>query len=333
MWIDTPLLLRQAMRQAISETLNTHRPGKKQDIALIGSRRSGSTLLMQVLGHAPGLKSSDQPFAPPTATAAQMRHLGWPAGGIFVAPDAAMRARLLRYMTDMREGRLHVQEPWRFWRGDFHWRSNRLLLKTTAASYLRPLLEEAGFMPILYFRHPVPQALSCARNKWGDKLDLFLRNRPLCEDLLSAELRLEVDRLQAEGSELERYVLCWCLENMPLFPDLASGVPAIFYEDMVLDPDGTLNRLAELCDIEPTPRMRAMFGNASNSVRGLSDSEGAAAIRAGDAQALVGRWREKVSPEDLARAQAVLDLFPGCPYRTDAIRPVATAALEESFPA
>ena len=96
MWIDTPLLLRQAMRQAISETLNTHRPGKKQDIALIGSRRSGSTLLMQVLGHAPGLKSSDQPFAPPTATAAQMRHLGWPAGGIFVAPDAAMRARLLR---------------------------------------------------------------------------------------------------------------------------------------------------------------------------------------------------------------------------------------------
>ncbi|SDF50315.1 Sulfotransferase family protein [Salipiger thiooxidans] len=328
MWTDTSLLLRQSLRQGIAETLNTHKPGSKSDIALIGSRRSGSTLLMQVIGHAPGVKSSDQPFALTTATNAQMQHLGWPPGGMFIAPDEQTTAKLQTYVRKMRQGEIHVREPWRFWKGDFHFRSDRLVLKTTDASYLKPLLDEAGFLTILYFRHPVPQSISCARNGWGHKLDQFASHRPLCERLLAPELRDLLDRILAEGTQIEQYVLGWCLENMPLFAAFQGGTPTIFYEDMVLDPDGTIARLVELCDIAPTPKMRAMFGNASNSVRGLSDREGADAIRSGDVQALIGRWRGKVEEADIARAQAILDHFPGCPYRASDIRPVSALAGE-----
>lgn len=65
-------LLRAALRQGAAEVLNTHRKNSiKRDIALVGSRRSGSTLLMQILGRSPGLKSVDQPISILSADAPQ----------------------------------------------------------------------------------------------------------------------------------------------------------------------------------------------------------------------------------------------------------------------
>ncbi|WP_222435313.1 hypothetical protein [Puniceibacterium confluentis] len=323
------MLARQLLRQLIWETFNRHTSSGGADIALVGSRRSGSTLLMQVIGHHKGMKSIDQPFSVYTATGPQMEHLPWPAGGFFVQPSGAERGALVAYMEAMRAGRLHVLEPWRFWCPDFHFRSDRLVLKTTDAHHILPLLEETGFRNILYFRHPVPQAISCARNHWGDKLDVFARNAVFTSQVLNAAQRAELEglvgRVDAE-SELARYVLCWCLENMALFDTLAAGTPVVFYEDMVLDPDGTIDRLVALCDITRTPQMRGMLGNASVSVRGLSDAEGAAAIRDGDTHAMIGRWRKKVDDAALERVQGILDLFPGCPYSAAEILPRSSEA-------
>jgi hypothetical protein len=94
----------------------------------------------------------------------------------------------------------------------------------------------------------------------------------------------------------------------------------------VLHPDETLDRLVALCNLEKSPAMRAMFGNASVSVKGLSDPEGAAAIKAGDAQALIGRWRSKIDETTLSRLQAILDHFPGCPYSTRELVSMVKAA-------
>lgn len=321
MWEDTRLLLRQTARQAIGEALNRHRPGTRPDIALVGSRRSGSTLLMQVIGRAPGVKFSDQPFAPGTATPAQMRRLGQPPGGLFIAPDAAATARLTACLARMRRGEIHLRGPWRVWSPDFHFRSDRLVLKTTDASYLTGLFDAAGLITILYFRHPVPQALSCQRNGWDDKLALFAAHRPFWETVLDGSQRALLGRMARQEPGLERYVLGWCLENLPLFAALEHGRPALFYEEVVTDPEGTLRRLSALCDIPATARMRRAFRTASSSVRGLSDGAGAAAIRRGDTGALVGRWRAAVDARTLTRIQEILDHFPGCPYRADGIRP------------
>lgn len=315
-------LLQQAFRQFIWETLNRHCSNGKDDLALIGSRRSGSTLLMQIVAHHPGMKYSDQPFSIFTATSQQLKRLGHPCGGMFILPTRVEQERLRVYTEDMRAGRLHVQEPWRFWRRDFHFHSDRLVLKTTSAHYLLPVLAELDFKIVLYFRHPVPQSLSCARNNWGDKLAYFARHRPFVETLLNVEQRDLLDRLSQDGPELDRYVLGWCLENMPLFAAHAAGVPTVFYEDLVMMPDAVLDALSQTCAITPTPAMRKMVSEASTSVRGLSDKVTAAAIRSGDKQVLVGRWRERIDPDIFVRVQAILDLFPGCVYQADDVLPL-----------
>ncbi len=319
---QTKSLLSDAARQFLWESLNRHHPDlDKPDIALVGSRRSGSTLLMQILAHAPRIKSVDQPFSVFTATRTQMRHLPWPAGGIFVAPDRAEIEALTAYVENIRSGRIHVREPWRFWRPDFWFRSDRVVLKTTDAHFLLPHLRDWGLQVILYFRHPVPQALSCHRNGWGDRLDQFAAHHVLRTKVLTPEQNALLDRMRQSDDPLPRFVLGWCIENLPLFHDLAANPPTVFYEDLVLDPDGTIDRLGRLCNVTPTLKMRSMLGQASLSVRGLSDTAARNAIARGNAHALVGRWREHLSDKDLEGVRVVLDAFSGCPYGVDETLP------------
>ncbi|MES2844225.1 MAG: hypothetical protein V4747_04255 [Pseudomonadota bacterium] len=316
-------LLRAAFRQGVAEVLNTHRKNSiKRDIALVGSRRSGSTLLMQILGRSPGLKSIDQPFSIYSAESPQMKYLPWPAGGLFIDPDNQEEAELIKYVEDIRHGRLHVREPWRFWSPDFHFRSDRVLLKTTDAHYLTKLLRDLEFDVILYFRHPIPQALSCARNGWSDKIAHFRAHHILRSRILSDEQNTLLERVFASGNQLERYVLSWCLENLPLFAQAMSGVPTIYYEELVVNPQRVIQQIEAFCSVETTQQMKAMFTKESISVNGMSDKYGIAAIREGDVSAMIGRWRREVTAVDLNAVSQILACFPGCAYSTTQDTPV-----------
>lgn len=320
---DTAFLLRLALRQAICEALNRHQRGDAPDIALVGSRRSGSTLLMQIIAHQPGMKSVNQPFALHTSTTAQMRHLGWPPGGVLVSDRGQTRERVLRYIEAMREGRLHVREPWRFWRKDFHFRTDRLVLKTTQATFLLDLLREAGLTILLYFRHPVPHALSCQRNQMPDKVDIFAETRSVADNYLDDRQRtLLFKMVKQEPYSLERYVLGWCIENQPLFAALAEGMPAVFYEDLVLRPEECLTHISKVCGLEESDDMREMLRQPSISVKGLSEKSTSRAIRSGDTAALVGRWVDQIDTATSGRLQEILGCFPACPYLIKSPTPV-----------
>ncbi|WP_081583648.1 sulfotransferase [Celeribacter baekdonensis] len=315
-------LLKDAFRQFLWESLNTHQQqDEPKDIALIGSRRSGSTLLMQILAHHPRVKSVDQPFSIYTATKTQMRHMPYPSGGIFVAPEESELLALEAYVRAIQSGDLHIQEPWRFWRDDYWFKTDRLVLKTTDAHYLLPHLQRWGLQTILYFRHPIPQALSCMRNGWGDRLSQFSQHHAIRTKILSDAQNAMLDQTVAQGSKLQRYVLGWCLENLPLFHALSGAVPCIFYEDLVIDPKATIQELATLCDIPVTPKMIAMLQQSSHSVKRLSDKSGRDAIKSGDSSALVGRWQNTISNRDKDAVEEILRAFQNCPYSAFEIMP------------
>lgn len=166
-------LLRELAREVIWHGLNRHRPGSKPAIALVGSRRSGSTLLMQMIAQNRGLKSVNQPFSLFVATSSQMSVMPFPYGGIFVSPPPDERAKLLAYIDAIVQGRIHVQEPNNPFDPEFKFRSDRIILKTTAAHFIEDVLAEAGCQLVRYLRHPVAQSISCSRNGWGDKLGYF----------------------------------------------------------------------------------------------------------------------------------------------------------------
>ena len=312
----TIFLGRQLLRQAIWETCNRHRPGGQPNIALIGSRRSGSTLLMQILGRARGLKTINQPFAPAVATAHQMTHLPWPAGGFFLEPESKERDALKDYIKKITSGSIHVQEPWRLWSSDFHFRTSRCVLKTTDAHYLEALFEEMGFLIVRYFRHPVPQAISCRRNGWDDKLAHFRARSGFVDAELSEPQREIFERIRHGGQALERFVLGWCCENLPLFRPVSSGGITVFYEDLVQRPEATISMVAEHCSLTVTRKMEKMAGRPSVSVKTLSATSTCDAIKSGNTMSVISRWTHQLTPPEIDSIQRILDCFPGCPYKS-----------------
>lgn len=330
------VLARQFAKQIIWEIGNTHTSSTLPNIALVGSRRSGSTLLMQVIGQSPGVKWVNQPFSHYVASAHQMQFVPWPAGGLFVHPTAHEVAQIHRYLEAIFGGSLHVQEPWRFWLRDFHFRSNRIVMKLTEEHYLVPIFRKLGCRIVRYFRHPIPQALSCLRNQWGDKVDHFAKSGAFLEEVLTAEQRSFFQSTSRSGTPLQRYVLGWACENLPLFQSNATDELTVFYERIVLEPDTVLLALVQFCELADTGRMRQVLTRASASVRGLSESSTEEAIRRGDTSEVVARWQRLLSVEDIAAVQRVLDRFPGCPYRASepmpvtAPRPLADTAVGQA---
>ncbi|MCG8442388.1 MAG: sulfotransferase [Caulobacterales bacterium] len=308
------LLVRQAIRQVIWEMLNRHRPSGKPNIALVGSRRSGSTLLMQIIAHNPGVKSVDQPFSPFFATSHQTQFLPAVAGGHYTGLDREEEEQIREYVEKISDGRIHIREPWRFWRKDFHFRSDRIVLKTTNAHYLERILESLEFRMVRYFRHPIAQALSCINNRWTHQLQSFAQSKPLVDTVLSDDQRNLLQNIAQNGGKLERHVLCWCLENLPLFSISQTNTLTVFYENLVVEPKEVVRKISEHCELSAVRLMLSMVDEPSRSTRGLSEKSTVQAISSGDTSALVSRWRKQVSDDELMRVQHILDQFPGCPY-------------------
>ena len=210
------IALRQLIREIVWHIFNHHTPGGAPDIALFGSRRSGTTMMTEVIAANSGLKHVDQPLSVFTASPYQLSRLPiFPDGQPF-APSEEERQRLRSYVADILAGRIHVNEPWRFWRRDFSFRSNRIVLKLTNAHGIAEWLnEQFTLRTIVLTRHPIPQSLSVIRNSWGLQLRAFLFNEEYCETYLQKNQIDFAHDILRNGSQLHKYVLDWCLENLP----------------------------------------------------------------------------------------------------------------------
>lgn len=324
----TRVLAKQLLRQALSEMLNRHVPGEKRNIALLGSRRSGSTLLGQSIALNKGVKYVDQPFSPFNSTPHHTNFLPAVSGGQYCGIGRFEEARIRRFLTLLLSGDIHIREQWRFWQEDFHFRSNRIVLKTTNAHFLEHYLVEANCHIVRFFRHPVSQSLSCLRNDWEDNLTGFAPCKPFRDRYLNTELCALLDHVDAEGDRFQRHILAWCCENLPLMRAATARTLVLHYEHLVTDPDTLVQQLAEHCDLPDTARMREMIAEPSASTRrNLSEATTVEAVKTGQTDMLVGRWNKSISDTQLAQAREILGAFPECPYSADETMPLAPSRV------
>ncbi|MBL1422416.1 MAG: hypothetical protein COC24_018070 [Alphaproteobacteria bacterium] len=274
---------------------------------------------MQMISQNRRVKSIDQPLSPFVATAAQMEYLPNIGGGQYIYLDAYSRDRIHAYLESILAGEIHIQEPWRFWRRDFHFRTNRLVLKTTNAHYLGSMfVEDFSLHTIRYFRPPIPQALSCIGRGWEDQLVYFADSNHLQNELFSHSQKKKFDQIIADGTTLERHVLGWCCENLPLLGKAAGGVMTISYENLVLHPGETASQIAEYCNLSDVPAMVSMVGEASfSSQEEKNDTSVNWAIKAGKQDFLLSRWQQKVTTGEIAQCQSILDAFEVTYYSAD----------------
>lgn len=321
--------LRDALRATAKELVwlpVRHTPGEQRPICLFCTRRGGSTWLMETLGAARGMLPLNQPLEilTPNLTPYQYRRLPKFDRGQVVLPEADQEQALRAYVDDLLAGRIRVNAPHRPWRRDFHWRTDRLLLKIVDAKPMMDWFDATYDVDIVYLlRHPVPQALSCLRNGWDTTTLAYTRSRRFVDEVLGdpalAAYAEEVDR---DGSGLERFVANWVVENLAPLRVLADrpGWLVLSYEESVVDRERTLETVASRLGLTDLDRMRQASERSSRS-SGMSTDATRDAIASGDHTALVGGWQQRLTADDVRRVQAVLDRFGVTVYRADSVMP------------
>jgi hypothetical protein len=320
---------RLALRDLIWWSTNRHRQGAAPNLAIFGSRRSGSTLLMQTVAANPAIKSIDQPDSVFSASAYQARLLPIRDDGQLHHLEDQDRTRFADYVARIVAGRLHVNEPWQFWKPSFPWRSDRIVFKLTdshgAAEWM---VDRFDWQPIVLFRHPLSQALSVSRLEgsgggWHSRAPGFLRSEAYRRAHLDDRQEAYAHDIWRSGDKFDRHVLGWILENLPLLrtwrqrPDWAM----VSYEAMVAAPDDVVAGLAVGFALPANARMRATLTQASRSTRGFSSRDRQTAIARGDHDALLGAWRATLDAATLAQCARHLETFGIDLYRAEADRP------------
>jgi hypothetical protein len=308
------------LKEAIWFATTNHVPGSKRDIALFCTRRGGSTFVMEAIAANRGVKFLDQPLEITTEsmTTSQARAIPKFEQGELVHLDSDEEKALRTYVESVLDGSIPVNAPWRFWRRDFEWRTDRLVLKIVGAKALIDWFANSFDVDVVYVtRHPVPQALSCIRNGWTLTAKPYLRNEWFVSTHLDDATVAHCWDVLRTGSPLDQFVLNWALENLvPL--RLLEDRPAwtyLSYEATVLEPTALLPRLAAALDLDDVDRMVAATGRPSRS-SALSDASTRSSIAAGDQDALLRAWRGKVTDDEERTAMAILDRLGIDLYRT-----------------
>ncbi|GIV57345.1 MAG: hypothetical protein KatS3mg042_0258 [Rhodothermaceae bacterium] len=324
--------LRMAWKQAIKETiwlLNRHRPGPRKNICLFSTRRGGSTLLMDVVAANRGVRYIDQPFSLYGATPGQLAHLPLVEDSQFILLDDVQERQVHRYLSRLFDGSLSVRAPWEWWRPDFDFVSDRLVLKILDAKGLIDWIDTHFEVHIVYStRHPIPTALSIIRNTWSLTARAYLRHEGFVTRYLDdARLAYCWDLLK-RGSQLQQHVMNWALENLiplRLLPDRPHWL-YLSYEEMLLAPERALEWLADRLDLSDLDRMRRRIHRASRSTKKLHSTFSSEKT----AREMIEAWQHTVSAEDARAAFDVLDTLEISLYRPDSPLPTRRTLLADT---
>ncbi len=309
----------QFVKELIWRCLVRFRPSKRP-ICVYGSRRSGSSLLMQMIAANRGVMFSDQPFGIYTASSANINRLPLFSYGQIACPDATEEAVLRTYAHDLLQGRIRANTPWKFWGGDFHFWNDRICLKITDAKAMADWMDqEFGVLTVVLTRHPVAQALSVSRNGWLTTGKGFLRNVRFVKRWLDEDLVASCERIYEHGTEFEQRIADWALENLPLIKMLPERQEWLFvsYEDLLTRTSSVVDYLGEKLQLEDREAMLAQVKSPSRSTRRESTVETRQLIVDQDRARLANSWQQHVTDHQLQRAFELLDQFRIALYRPD----------------
>lgn len=304
--------LKTLVKECVWAALNRHTP-RRTPIWIFGSRRSGSTLLMQVIAANRGVKYSDQALSVLSLSSYDVCLVPDFENGLFLELYPSLEQQLRSYFGAIMEGRHHVNEQWRPWARDFHFVSDRIVFKLLDGQILADWFEqEMGGDAIYLVRHPLSQVSSTLRNGWGCRHHTYLRTPSFTDKYLSASALQTCLKIEEAGSLLEQHVLTWCCENVHLIKQIDARPERAFisYEDIVLRPEEIIEALSNAYGLTDVKRMHAAANTVSISSRGRNTTEETRrGIVTGDREAVVSRWRRHFSPEEERKAFEILGLF------------------------
>lgn len=298
------------IKEIIWRCLSRHSPSNKKNICLYASRRSGGTILMEVIASNKGITFSGQPFALYSASPSNLKLLPIFEYSQIISMDPEEEKMLRDYINGIFSGDIHANAPWQFWRYGGIIRSDRVLLKVTDAKSIVDWIDKNFRVnTVIMTRHPIPQALSVIRNQWMVTGKAFLRNRFFVENYLDDRQVTFCEDIYRNGSALRRHVTDWALENLipiRLLPDRPNW-KFVAYENLIMEPEDTIRQIAQALVLSDYDAMIRRLQQPSRTTRIESTQITRQKILEGDRKYLLYRWKSKVSNEDEKYAIKVLE--------------------------
>jgi hypothetical protein len=296
----------------------------KKPICLYGSRRSGSSLLMQMISVNRGVMFSDQPFGLYTASSANINRLPLFSYGQIANPDDEELVILRDYIEGLLAGSIRANLPWKFWSRDFHFSNDRICLKITDAKAMLDWIDQNfDVHTVVLTRHPIAQALSVTANQWLITGKGFLRNPTFVERWLPNDLETYCWDVYRGGTDLERRVLDWALENLPMLTWLPQRPHWLYlgYEDLIAQTAGVIDYLSDTLQLADRVAMAAQVRRPSRAAMKESTAETRQWIHGQRKTQLLDAWRQKVSGDEVKSCFRVLDRFGIDLYTADTSMP------------
>jgi Sulfotransferase family len=284
-------------------------------LLLVGSGRSGSTWLSEVLVETFSCRLIFEPFRRdmvPLTT-----NIRW---GTYVGPGQA-DPEVQRVVERILTGRIRSRWTERF---NVYRFPKRRLVKEIRTTNLLPYMRSAfPEVPMIYLlRHPVAAAWSSAELGWAPFLSEFVGQ----DRLMGGPLAPYRDVIARHGDDpdlFHRHVLRWCMENLVPITLLPPGsVHVVLYENLVEDPYGELARLADY--LGSFGRGRWAFDPKTPTVDRLSRANYRHTPVMSASQRLES-WVDDVPRPSVERAVALLEEFGLDRVYGASVRPYVTA--------
>jgi hypothetical protein len=311
------------LRWQIKRFSNVHSQGNQKNIFVFSTARSGSSWLMEMLATQPGMKYINEPLL-----MTQFEDSWWsplPPSWELVLPNPERKKILHKYFSALISNDIGVGAPAPFKK--FHrWTSNRIVFKILRCKDLMNWFETEFDAQIVYLiRHPI--ATSISRTSVS-RLPMFLANEVFCSRYLSVDQRRFCMAILDHGSELEKKVLDWALQNLPPLRYLdRTNWCCVTYEELVATPESEIAKLSKRLELPDTERVMCQIGVPSGSVS-LSDESTQKYLRESvgesDRTHLLRKWRKKVSDVDERRVFEILEHLDIDLYEVGSDLPVKT---------
>lgn len=304
--------IKDVVKQAIWALFSRHERSGEPDFWVFGSRRSGTTLLMEVIGSNSGVKYCFEPVQRLLQHVHDIEVLDFAENSdvLHMYPQAEVDIRTC--LAAISEGSLCLGHEWRPWVRNFRFRSNRVVFKFIDSLNLLSWIEESFNAHGLYItRHPLSQSSSSIRLGWGDRYRPYLRNSGFVERYLGGAALGRCMDIHRAGSPVERHVLSWCFENIKLIREINEKPERgyVSYEELTRDPTAVIVALSEAYGLRDIKAMCRTARLPSLSAHAFSTAEARAIIQDRDADNLLSRWRKQISDEEERVALRILEML------------------------
>jgi hypothetical protein len=289
-------------------------PSCSDAIVLVGSGRSGTTWLAQVLTHAHGIQQIFEPLFP--VWNKEVRALtGWDTA------DPYVRAKYLRpggsypLWNDLLY-RILIGQYRNYWT-DYERNSyfpNHFLIKEIRANLMLGYLCDRFLPKIIYvMRHPcavVYSRLSAPKTWYADVGDILNQ-----EDLVEDHLRPWVRKMEKVTDVLQAHAVWWAVENFVALQHLSNYSHFfVTYEEVVLEPKRKAKEMLTWLDISPdTRKLKNAVAQPSRMMHNNAEY--------GSKFGPLSKWKQKLPSEDQSRILYWAKEL-GIPYYNEDIYPL-----------